>query len=306
MSTRLKKLDSYDRESLTGLAKRCDWFINKNQVISNNILNPRTIFLTAYTGNEGIKHLATILDKIPSKFVLIIASEDYTFPSGRGDFRHKIYANVQDPVNFIINHSKVIHIFVENLDTIHKKLTPIPLGIHPSFENYYTNIFNSKIVINNNKDILAFCCNRIHVKASSGWKEQFLDRENVSSLALSEWKNFVKYENSLPLDEFKNILLRSKFTICVHGGGLDPSPRAWEALLCGSIPIIQHSTLDEAYSRFPVFYIDEWKEDAINEEVLNNWWDKNYALIDRKKLLEMLSMDYWWNIISSDLPDIKV
>lgn len=32
----------------------------------------------------------------------------------------------------------------------------------------------------------------------------------------------------------------SQFVSCTHGGGLDPSPKAWETILIGSIPIIQH------------------------------------------------------------------
>ena len=32
----------------------------------------------------------------------------------------------------------------------------------------------------------------------------------------------------------------------------DPSPKAWEALLVGTIPVIEHSTLDDAYSQLPV------------------------------------------------------
>jgi len=300
MSTRLNKLDVYDIDSLSGLAKRCDWFINGSQVISKDKTNPKTIFITAYKGSEGILHLAQLLNEIPNRFVLIIASEDFTFPTGRGDFRHKIYSKIQDTVNFIIHHPKIIHIFVENLDTLHKKLTPIPLGIHPIFSKSYTDIFNSEIVIRNNKDILVFCCHRLHTDEKwPGWKEQFLDRETVSKLCQSEWEKFVEYRKVLPLHEFKNMLLHSKFTLCPHGGGIDPSPRCWEALLCGSIPIIEHSTLDEAYSRFPVFYINKWEQSELDEQKLNVWWNSNYKRIDWQSVRRMLFLDYWWNIIQS-------
>lgn len=59
--------------------------------------------------------------------------------------------------------------------------------------------------------------------------------------------------------------------ICVHGGGIDPSPRAWEALLCGCIPIMQSTTLDEAYSQFPVIFVDKWDSDTITKEKIANW-----------------------------------
>ena len=49
------------------------------------------------------------------------------------------------------------------------------------------------------------------------------------------------------------------FVLCVHGGGLDPSPKAWEAIMLGTIPIIQHSTLDDAYEQLPVVFIQRWQ-----------------------------------------------
>jgi hypothetical protein len=49
--------------------------------------------------------------------------------------------------------------------------------------------------------------------------------------------------------------------------GLDPSPKAWEAILLGTIPIIQYSTLDDAYERFPVVFVNEWNEIFQNDNV---------------------------------------
>jgi hypothetical protein len=52
--------------------------------------------------------------------------------------------------------------------------------------------------------------------------------------------------------------MNASFTACAHGGGIDPSPKAWEAVMMGTIPIIQHSTLDDAYAQLPVVFIDDW------------------------------------------------
>lgn len=57
------------------------------------------------------------------------------------------------------------------------------------------------------------------------------------------------------------------FIACIHGGGIDPSPKAWEALMVGTIPIIQHSTLDDAYSRLPVMFVHDWSEIFENPDV---------------------------------------
>jgi hypothetical protein len=54
---------------------------------------------------------------------------------------------------------------------------------------------------------------------------------------------------------------------CTRGGGLDPSPKAWEALLLGSIPIIQRNTLIDGYEHFPVLLIDNWHEFLTNPNI---------------------------------------
>ena len=62
-------------------------------------------------------------------------------------------------------------------------------------------------------------------------------------------------------------LSRYNFTICVHGGGIDPSPRAWEAIMRGSIPIIRESPVAEAYRMLPVVIIPTFDDhNAINLE----------------------------------------
>jgi len=292
MSTRLDKKDIYTAAQLTGISARCDWFIHDRYILKNKDI-PSTIFISNYKGYNSIPYfIDTILPTLSSPTIVIIASEDFTFPTGSGDLRANHVAHMQDKIQQFIDHPLIIRIYVENLDTLHPKLTPIPLGIHPVWAPWYTNTFNTDIVVTSNRPILAFCCHRTHA-----WgPQQFIDRVNVSELAKTVWSDFTEQYDGLPLHIFKEKLLSSKFTICVHGGGIDPSPRAWEALLCGSIPIMQHSTLDAAYSRFPVFYVDEWD---ISEEKLNTWWDNNYNSIDRKKVLEMLSLDYWWDIIQT-------
>lgn len=44
MNTRLVKRNVYNIQNLTGLSKKCDWFINGNQIIKLNLNEPKTIF----------------------------------------------------------------------------------------------------------------------------------------------------------------------------------------------------------------------------------------------------------------------
>ncbi len=60
--------------------------------------------------------------------------------------------------------------------------------------------------------------------------------------------------------DFVKLVASVPFIACAHGGGMDPSPKAWEAIMYGTIPIIQRSTLDDAYSHLPVAFVDSWEE----------------------------------------------
>ena len=67
-------------------------------------------------------------------------------------------------------------------------------------------------------------------------------------------------------DIYMKLVQSVSFVLCIQGGGLDPSPKAWESLMLGTIPIIQHSTLDDAYKQFPVIFVKNWLELFIEEK----------------------------------------
>jgi hypothetical protein len=65
----------------------------------------------------------------------------------------------------------------------------------------------------------------------------------------------------------------------VYIAGIDPSPKAWETIMAGSIPIIQHTTLDDAYKHLPVAFVDNWEQllqpanHTVLEDMLKGWID---------------------------------
>lgn len=302
MCTRLEKYWHYEKHQITGIAKRCDWFVCREQFVNiTDTSEPKTVFLSNYYGNVGIKYFfSSVLPKINNKYILIIASEDGTFPSGIGEKRFNHFSAFQTEIQQLIASDNLIKIFVENLDTLHPKLVPIPLGsLNTSDGGLYKDLLTYHPIDFSKKTIDCFCCHR--VRSGPQWD----DRINVTRFCKNEWKDFVTYNDELSNEQFKDKLLESKFCICVHGGGYDPSPRAWYALLCGAIPIITHSPLDAAYQRFPVIYIDQWNPGSITQEKLNQWFDELRGFFEdrekREEVLKMLSIDYWWDIITADL-----
>lgn len=298
MNTRLHRKTNYTVDELTGLSKRCDWFIHGKEVIKKKD-NPQTIYLSGLQGNQGIKHFTNeLLPKIENNIVLIIAGTDLTFPSGKGDLRRNLYTDCQELINIILNSNKILHIFVENLDTIHPKLSPIPLGLLPG--KTFLDLSKFINVDFNNKKNLCLVRHRTR-EGINQWK----DRKIADELCKNEWANFVNFKNDeIPIGEFIEELKNSKFCLCIHGGGYDPCPKFFQCILYGTIPIIQHSTLDAVFEKFPVLFIDELNKNALSENLLNEKYKELKVFYEggkREEILKLLTLDYWWNIILSYL-----
>jgi len=310
MSTRLPKEVVYTKNSLFGVSKRCDWFINGNQLVNiTNTSAPRTIFLSAYIARPSIIYFVNqILPKISGEFILIIASEDCTFPYGVGELRRNPYKGIQHLIKKLLNCIYLKHIFVENLDALHDKMSPIPLGIYPPWKNRnikniseaeYTNInFESKTT-------LCLSRHRVH-----GDHMQWHDRIKAANLSKTAWAGFVKYiDSEISHHAFINELRKAKFCLCIHGGGIDPCPRFFECILHGVIPIIQHSALDPVFEKFPVVYISSLTPDALSKQFLLDKFEtlkEFYVGEKRKNVLNLLTIDYWWNIINTPSQETKV
>ncbi len=308
MSTRQTKKDNYTVNDLIGLARKCDWFVyHSGHVNVRNTDDPRYIFLSSYRGGESLEYfMKTVLPLVRSKFNLIIAGDDFTFPSGKGDARENLYEGKQKLIQTLLENKYLSKIFVENLDTLHPKMTPIPLGlVQNGAQGYHSNLqITNEPVDFLKRDIQCFCIHRN--RDGPQWEL----RASVTKLCRSDWP-FVTYRegDTMNNEEMYGWMRKSKFCLCVRGGGYDPSPKAWEALINGCIPIIQRSLspLDEMYKRFPVAFVDDWTPESLSQEKLDGWLKELRPFYEdpekRKEVLNMLTLDYWWNIMRLPEPN---
>jgi GR25 family glycosyltransferase involved in LPS biosynthesis len=301
MNTRILEKDSYEKKDLVGLAGRCDWFVYHSGFINlTNTSNPSTVFLHAYKGDKSLeKFMNEYLPSIKAPFNLIVASDDSTFPSGNGDARHNYYANKKDMISTLLQNPNLHKIYVENLDTAHAKISAIPLGILKNgLQGYHSSLEIMDFPIDfSSKPLDCFCIHRTR------GGEQWNLRKKVSELCKKEWSGLVNYHEGDTLghvDIYRH-MRKSKFCLCIRGGGYDPSPKCWEAIMNGCIPIIEHSPLDEVYSKFPVVFIDSWDAGSLTKEKMQQWLADLRPFYEdpekRKVVLDMLTLDYWWNII---------
>ena len=101
-----------------------------------------------------------------------------------------------------------------------------------------------------------------------------------------------------------------QFVLCVHGGGVDPSPKAWEAVRVGTVPIVERSALVDAYAQLPIVFVDSirammtWSNLSVQLQLWANqyspYYEHNSAL--RNQTMQRLKTVYWYRIIAGKMP----
>ena len=289
----------------TGIASRCDWVIHSDNGEPNFELRrqretktPRHIFLSLRAPFFAVEYFANeVLPHLTSPFVLISGSEDVTVPQ-QCDKRWRAYNEREsDAFIRILDHKLLTRWFAENLvDGDDSRFTPLPTGVvfEDSTASHRITRPNPPQLIERPLRIL--CGHRVRKG------EQWSLRRSVTSMARQDWARWCTViEDEIPSNEFLQLMSSHAFVLCVEGGGVDPSPKAWQAILHGAIPIIRHSALAPAYRELPVAFVDEWTPEAITFERLEAWRRDLAPAHDihenRIETVRRLSLDYWWDKI---------
>jgi hypothetical protein len=124
------------------------------------------------------------------------------------------------------------NLFLKNLDLINKQ-RDILFSFRGAYgSNYITDI--RKQIFNLPKNENSVIIN------TKGWHFQnivYSQRQNY----LKKFNKVIKEDNEM--NKYNDLLINSKFTLCPSGAGPN-SIRFWEALGCGSIPVLLADTLD--------------------------------------------------------------
>lgn len=296
-----------DRYVSTGVAARCDWvvfsdakpphiFLRRNK----NTNAPRHIFLSMRSPFVAITHFANkILPHLNDTFVLVSGSEDATLPRQK-DKRWRPYNDQERAaISQILNHPLLLRWFAENLDDgADGRFSPLPTGMVYADGKYKARQYVPSAPLLKQRVHRVFCAHRL--RDGSQWEP----RRRVNALARDDWAPFTTLiEKGLSEKAFLSAVERHAFVLCVEGGGLDPSPKAWQAILHGAIPIIRRSPVARAYEDLPVAIVDDWRADEITEEKLRAWLNTFSDAFDtpagRRNTLLRLSADYWWSKIAA-------
>lgn len=302
-STRLfPKFEGASAYRISGIAQRCDLIILTDvsrpqvQERSQTSRGPITkIFLSMRAHVVAINYFHDkVLPRLVEPFILISGSEDITLPNQVDKRWPPLAEEHKSKLNRIASHPLLQKWFCENLDEkFHDKVHPLPVGHVPSAsapERTSTPIWEPTEA--RSKSIL--CAHRVRKG------EQWALRDSVTRVAHEHWSDYCTIvETSVSSSEFDSLLQRHCFVLCVEGGGLDPSPKAWRALLHGAVPIIRDTATAEAYAGLPVVKISDWDPHSINIKKLDEWWlrffGSGYMVEKRDSILTVLTLDHWYD-----------
>ena len=312
----------------SGLPMRCDWVIGTRMahwrripiqtVYGNTSMLPRTVFVM-------VGHLQNfnddILPCIPSavRMVLIVGDGDLTTPrqlDKRYNFQQPetiFYNDGPTKHNFRystwqkwMNDSRILHIFVEHLDErTHAKISPIPTGLNP-IEYSSTSFMHSTVEQLQRIQTSPIESRPLQIRFTNRVRDgpQWESRKFTREACDTKWKDYCVSGKAPDGNDFFVEISKFPFVICVHVGGLDPNPMAWSALLAGSIPIIERFPGDDIYDDLPVVMVERLPSATITLQNLSKWRNSLAPMFygqPRKKVLEKLMTDFWWNRILEKL-----
>ena len=241
---------------------------------TGSIINPKCvkcgdiIFLKTDYMQDFFENLLPLIE---NQFILITHNSDYGAP---GNFEK------------YLDNTKIIKMFSQNPTVVHTKLVPIPIGIANSVwehgnEEHFNNVL--KILPNYKKRHLVGLNFEISTYPDT--------RSKVYNKFVS--KSYCKKTYSKNHESYLLNMAECEYTLSPRGNGLD-CHRTWEAMIVGSIPIVETSPLDSVYEDMPVLIINRW------EDVTLKMLHEKKDALSSKKNSPKIYFDYWAKLILSE------
>ncbi|CAK0791191.1 unnamed protein product [Prorocentrum cordatum] len=312
---------AFPDKPLVSIAAMCDWLFIQDTTGPRFPLQivrlrspPRTIFLDLRLDLKMMIRLLKyeVFPYIDKPVVVLTTSQDRTIPQQRDRRFENRTHDVLQRFARLLNNRLIERWVTENFDDsrFHKKLAGIPTGFYtPNCEiagqanqdcsqEWWSVIKAGWLVPLSQRPLTLSCNGRHHKEASAG---QFTDRVSALKNCRSggPWGDFSELRGEMFSNQFAAWWQNHSFVICPHGGGLDPSPRAFMAIASGAIPIVQSTPcLDTVYSQLPVAFVRDWKPASISVKKLQRWRDHLAPQYEDPelvaKVIAKLTMKYWW------------
>jgi hypothetical protein len=290
--------------TIPSIAHWADWSLTRHGFFGNLRDQPGLLFVKAVPECLEL-FLERYLPRLEAttRFVLVTGDADTTLPRQVDRrFPDHLACGLQQRLLSLLDDPRLLHWYAENLDTPLEGVTPVPVGCinsdgHVIFRQV---LAEDRPIAIRERPLKAFCAH--YIREGPQWE----NRRNVMRLATSDWRAFVDWHEQIPYNDFFPTLKAYPFVICAGGGGLDPSPKAFTALLAGAIPIIERNPTTLAYGDLPVAYVDHWDSHSLSPARLEAWREELHPQFEdpaqRHAVLEKMSMAHWLRRIRAHHP----
>lgn len=269
----------------------CDWIVWQPGEVFGRDETPEIIYLRSDDGTL-CWFAEEVLPELSSGFVLLTGSHDRPMPMGWA-------AQISLDWEGILGHPSLVAWFTENRDITDDRIQPLTLGIPcPDVASWIEGMAGSglwdaetfaaaRAWREEPRSDSVFGCWHDRSDHASGTSPIGTDERSLCRAQLSAEPFFTWAEPGLSHQQFLQELRGHGFVACPHGGGLDPSPKAWEALHVGTIPILKRSSMTDAFLGLPVVFVDEWTD--ITPAALTDWTEEHRPAIKAAEVEHLLS-----------------
>lgn len=290
--------------STRGIAKSCDifpiWKTNQNFTYDNLSIDMKTGTIV-YLHFDMLEYfINNILDKLKNSCIIVSGNSDHYIPIDIPNHSK------------LLESSKLIAWFSQNIIEYHPKLFPIPIGLDYHTLSFPTGIHEwskqitpispveqekllmqvKETLIPLNKLLPKVCANFQH--SINGPYRRQIYRQKIYNVLRN--KNIIWLPKQTQ-EEFWTSLKDIPYVICPFGNGPD-THRTWEVLALGRIPIIEKSPLNKIFEGLPILEIEDWNY------ISDDWLLQNFKNINMKEYnFEKLFLQYWINFIKSKVQD---
>ena len=154
--------------------------------------------------------------------------------------------------SIIVNNPNVVRWIGANIPAQHPKIVKLPIGVG---EPERANGDHATL-------------QRLHAERIP-WEEKAADPCIPYHSASHASRTIAPTLPKLPFEEYMQAISKHRFVVCMRGNGID-THRFCEILLMGSVPVVEHSELDDMYVQFPCVIVDSLE----NVDVSNFTWDE--------------------------------
>lgn len=234
---------------------------------------------------------------------IFFGSEDCTFPR-QIDIRWKAASLAEQATlkKIVANPGQVW--FSENIDEDVPHVYAIPGGLLGNgLMQHWRFVRSAPFELKRHHGKLLFISHRIRSDS------QFDARRRVTKLGETSWSDFsftvrpVEDENltgsEMDITAWRNLAGKFSFVACVEGGGLSPSPKFFDVLLAGAIPIIRESPISKIHQILPCVVVKDWNTRSLSEafllqqfaEIKARW--NNWGAVH-----EMMTQEFWGDYVA--------